>query len=1004
MRAPRSGRDLCRRLLVASAIVSASTNTAYGLDPARALSQFVREEWGVERGFVGGVVRAIAETPDGYLWLGTEQGLVRFDGTTFTLIPESDVSASGAAVLDLAVDGNGDLWIRRRSPTVQRLSKGRFENALWSLSPIEEFVMAIGRGRNGTVLYAGRFHGIGRFAGRRFQSMASWSPEDPVQTMVEASDGRVWLGTEGSGLFSVVDGRVTPGPADLARDTIEAVSPAADQSLWIATLRGVRRWDGRGSTTEGVPAALRPLHVLRMLRDRDANVWLGTTEGLVRVGPDGVVAFDRGAARRGTVTAGAVTALFEDREGSLWIGGAAGIARLRQGAFTAYARAEGLPADRVGAIHVDAEGRTWFAPAEGGLYWLQHGRVERVTAAGLDRDVVYAIAGGAGDVWLGRKQGGLTRLRVEGGTVRTATFTDRDGLAPHSIVAVHRSRDGAIWAGTLGGGASVRPVGGDRFSIYTAGNGLASSIVTSIAETRNGTMWLATPQGLSAFAGGRWRTYDVADGLPSSAINCVLGSGADASLWVGTAAGLVRMVDGRVSASPLPHVLRNQIFGLAEDDKGSLWVATASRLLQVSLDRLRRGQLGEGDIREFEKADGLRSVESTRRERSLIHGPDGRIWLSTTRGLAVVDPAQLTPRMPPTAGVRGISVDGEPLDLFGGAPVRIRSNPERVAVGLFGVSLSFPQDVRLRYRLDGIDRNWSAETNAPEAIYTRLAPGAYTFRVIGSTGDGRWRESDAPLALVVEAAFWQTSWFRLLLAAMCGVLAFAAYRLRTRQLTRQLNIRFEERLAERTRIAQELHDTLLQGVLGAAMQLHSAVDDLPADTPNRQELERVLLMMTRVSDEGRVAVRGLRTESGDDLEQALCLVQQEYASRNSADFTVTVEGRVRTIHPLIRDEVYRIGREALVNAFRHARAKRIEVELEYGSRHLRLVIRDDGCGIDPNILRTGRDDHWGLSGMRERAHRIGGQLTLSSRAASGTEVELALPATVAFTPPGGARP
>jgi signal transduction histidine kinase/ligand-binding sensor domain-containing protein len=1004
MRAPRNWRGVCRRLLVASAIVSVSTNAAYGLDPARALSQFVREEWGVERGFVGGVVRAIAETPDGYLWLGTDQGLVRFDGTTFTLVPESDVSASGAAVLDLAVDGNGDLWIRRRNPTVERLSKGRFENALSSLSPIEEFVMAIGRGRNGTVLYAGRFHGIGRFAGKRFESKASWSAEDPVRTMVEAPDGRVWLGTEGSGLFSVVDGRVTRGPDDLARDTIEALSPAADQSLWIATLQGVRRWNGRGATTEGVPAVLRRLHALRMLRDRDANVWLGTIEGLVRVGPDGVVAFDREAARSGAMTAGAVTALFEDREGSLWIGGATGIARLRQGAFTAYARAEGLPADHVGPVHVDAEGRTWFAPVQGGLYWLQHGRVERVTAAGLDRDVIYAIAGGAGDVWVGRKQGGLTRLRVAGGTVQAATFTNRDGLAPGRIVAVYRSRDGAIWVGTLGAGASVRRSNGAGFSTYTAANGPASNIVSSIAETGDGTVWFATPQGLSAFAGGRWRTYGVAEGLPSGAVNCVLGSRADASLWVGTAAGLVRIVAGRVVANPLPNVLRNQIFGLAEDDKGSLWVATSNRLLQVALDRLRRGQLGEEDVREFEKADGLRSAEGTRRERSLIHGPDGRIWLSTTQGLAVVDPGRLTPRIPATARVRAISVDGEPLDLFGAAPLRIRSNPERIAFELVGVSLSFPHEVRLRYRLDGIDRDWSAETTAPEAIYTHLAPGAYTFRVMSSTGDGRWRESDAPIAFVVEPAFWQTPWFQLIVAASCGVLAFAAYRLRTRQLTRQLNVRFEERLAERTRIAQELHDTLLQGVLSASMQLHSAVDDLPADTPNRQELERVLGMMTRVSDEGRVAVRGLRTESGDDLEQALCQVRQEYASRNSADFEVTVEGRVRTIHPLIRDEVYRIGREALVNAFRHARATRIEVELEYGSRQLRMLIRDDGCGIDPNILRAGRDGHWGLSGMRERAHRIGGQLTLSSRDASGTELELLLPASVAFTPPKGTKP
>ena len=1000
MRLPRSWDSLCRRLLVAAAMVSTSTTAAYGLDPARALSQFVREEWGVERGFVGGVVHAIAETPDGYLWLGTDQGLVRFDGATFTLVSESDISASGAAVLDLAVDGNGDLWIRRRGPNVQRLSKGRFEDALWSLSPKEEFVMAIARGRNGTVLLAARFHGIARHAGGQFKTMASWPAEDPVRAMVEAPDGRVWLGTEGSGLFSLLDGRVTRGPDNLADDTIEALSPAADHSLWIGTQRGVRRWNGREATTRGVSPALRGLHVLRMLRDRDGNVWLGTTEGLVRVGPDGVVVFDRAAAR----VRGAVTALFEDREGSLWIGDAAGIVRLRQGGFTAYARAEGLPADHTGPVHVDAGGRTWFAPVQGGLYWLQHRRVERVTAAGLDRDVVYAIAGGGDDVWVGRKHGGLTRLRVAGGTVHATTFTNRDGLAPGSIVALHRSRDGAIWAGTPGTGVSVSRANGAGFNTYTVANGLASNIINSIAETGDGTVWLATPQGLSGFAGGRWSTYRAAEGPPPGAINCLLGARGDASLWAGTTAGLVRIVEGRVVASSLPTVLRDQIVGLAEDDKGSLWVATSTRILQVAVGRLRRGVLGDGDIREFEKADGLRSVETTRRERSLIQSPDGRIWLSTTRGLAVVDPARLPPRMPAIAGVHAILVDGVPLDLFGAVPLHIPPNRERIAFELVGVSLSFPQQVRLRYRLDGSDRDWSPATAATEAIYTHLAPGPYRFRVMSSTGDGRWRESDAPVAFVVEPAFWQTSWFRLSVVATCGALAFAAYRLRTRQLTRQLNVRFEERLAERTRIAQELHDTLLQGVLSASMQLHSAVDDLPADTPNRKELEGVLLQMSRVSNEGRVAVRGLRTASGDDLEQAFCLVQQEYASRSGADFEVIVEGHVRMIHPLIRDELYRIGREALVNAFRHARATRIEVELEYGPQHLRMLIRDNGCGIDANILRAGRHGHWGLPGMRERAHRIGGQLTLSSRAASGTEVELRLPASVAFAPPGETKP
>src|SRR5262245_28180043 len=1005
MRIPRSWpcwwqHPLGRRMLVACAMVSASTTAAYGLDPTRALSQFVSDEWGVERGFVGGVVRAIAETPDGYLWLGTDRGLVRFDGATFTLVAESDVSAAGAAVLDLAVDGNGDLWIRRRSPDVQRLSKGRFEDALFSLSPKEEFVMALARGRNGTVLLAARTHGIARHAGQGFETLTPLSAEERVRAMVEAPDGRVWLGTEGSGLFSVLDGRVARGPDDLARETIDALSPAADRGLWIGTQRGLRWWNGHDGKTEAVPAALSSLHVVCILQDRDANVWPGTTEGLGRIGPDGSVVFDRDAAR----VRGAVTALFEDREGSLWVGGATGIARLRQSGFTAYARAEGLPADRTGPVHVDAGGRIWFAPVQGGLYWLQQRRVERVTAAGLDRDVVYAIAGGGDDVWVGRKHGGLTRLRVAGDTVYATTFTARDGLAPGSIVALHRSRDGAIWAGTDGAGASVSRANGAGFTTYTVASGLASNIISSIGETRDGTVWAATPQGLSAFAGGRWRTYRDDDGLPPGAINCVLGAGADASLWAGTTAGLVRIVEGRVVGGNPPSVLRDQIVGLAEDNRGSLWVATSTRILQVALDPLRRWALSESDIREFEKADGLRSVETTRRERALIQAPDGRIWLSTTGGLAVIDPARLSPRLPAIAGVRAISVDGVALDLSGAVPLHIPSTRERIAFELLGVSLSFPHQVRLRYRLDGSDRDWSPATTATEAIYTHLAPGPYRFRVMSSTGDGRWRESDASVALVVEPAFWQTSWFRLFVVATFGGLAGAAWRLRTRQLTRQLNVRFEERLAERTRIARELHDTLLQSFQGLMLRFQSARDLLSANPAKAGEaLDGALERADQAIAEGRDAIQNLRSSTavGNELSQAITSLVEELTNGNrdkgSATFSMSVEGSPRDLHPIVRDDIHRIAREALRNAFRHAQADRIEAEVTYGARELRLRIRDDGKGIDPQHLSGGRVRHWGLAGMRERAVQIGAQLNLWSEVGAGTEVELRIPGGVAYS-------
>jgi signal transduction histidine kinase len=248
------------------------------------------------------------------------------------------------------------------------------------------------------------------------------------------------------------------------------------------------------------------------------------------------------------------------------------------------------------------------------------------------------------------------------------------------------------------------------------------------------------------------------------------------------------------------------------------------------------------------------------------------------------------------------------------------------------------------------------------------------------------------------ALFMQRRWFRVTAGLACLFALLVFYRYRLHSVTRQLNIRFEERLAERTRIAQELHDTLLQGVISASMQLHVAVDNLPADSPARAQFSRVQQLMGQVIEEGRNAVRGLRSVSSNSLglEHALSQVRQELAAGEQVGFRVVVEGKPRPLHPVIRDEVYRIGHEALVNAFRHAQAKNIEVEVEYVAGSLRLLVSDDGVGIDSQVLRSGRDGHWGLSGMRERAEKIGARLKVRSRAAAGTEVELTVPGRVAF--------
>lgn len=307
---------------------------------------------------------------------------------------------------------------------------------------------------------------------------------------------------------------------------------------------------------------------------------------------------------------------------------------------------------------------------------------------------------------------------------------------------------------------------------------------------------------------------------------------------------------------------------------------------------------------------------------------------------------------------------------------------------------------RYRYKLDGVDNQWR-EVNSDQRVasYTTLPAGTYTFHVQGATSRGAWNEPGASIRIRILPPWWSSPWFRTLYGSLIMVSLWSAYRYRLHQMARQFNIRLEERLGERTRIAGELHDTLLQGVLSASMQLHVAIDQLPQESAARPALRRVLQLIQQVVEEGRNAVNGLRSASSAplDLEQAFSNVKQEVGLQENSDFRVTVKGVTRPLHPLVRDEIYGVGREALTNAFRHSKASDVEVALEYGSDHLRVLIRDNGIGIDPHILQTGRAGHWGLRGMRERASKIGAEFRVLSRAAVGTEIELSVPSHVAYT-------
>ncbi|MGA2428163.1 MAG: two-component regulator propeller domain-containing protein [Candidatus Acidiferrum sp.] len=992
----KTGRRWFYEWILTVLVVVCFVNTADALDANEAISQYLRDQWGAEEGFPGGTVYAIAQTPDGYLWIGTENGLVRFDGVNFVLFRNAATFPAGP-VLGLAVDSEGNLWIRQEGPKLLRYHDGVFRDVLTSLEQREASVTAMSRGENGQILFTTLVNGTFRYHAGTFVPLASVA-ELPklIISLAETADGTIWLGSKDSGLFYLSASRVY-GTANGSIDRkINAILPAANHELWIGTDDGVVRWNGSEFSRPDVSRTLDHVQVLVMVRDRESNIWVGTSTGLSRLNARGVSSLEQSD----RWITGPVTALLEDRDGNLWVGTTQGIGRLRNSMFTTYFGAGALPSQNNGPIFADSDNRTWYAPLDGGLYWLKEGRVGRVTNAGLLQDVVYSISGGKRELWIGRQKGGLTHLRYEGSSFTGETYTHVDGLAQNSVYAVHQNRDGTVWAGTLSAGVSNFRSG--KFTTYTTADGLASNTIASITEASDGTMWFGTPNGLNAFSKGKWRTYTSEDGLPPGTVNCLLQDSAGV-LWIGTENGLAfNTSDSFQIPREVPESLHEQIFGIEEDKTGSLWIATSNHVLRVDREKLLSLTVTDADVREYGPADGLRGVEGVKRYESVVKDSLGRIWFSTNRGISFISPTSMMESAPALVHVEGISADGRQFNL--GDVVRIPAPHQRIVLSYSGLSLSVPGRVRFKYKLDGFDPDWSEPTAAREASYTNLASGSYRFHVVASNSDGIWNGSESTLLFEIDPVFWQSWWFRLSSILIVALAILMFFRLRVLGLTKQMNMRFEERLAERTRIAQELHDTLLQGFLSASMQLHVANDILPVDSPAKPFVGRILELMGRVIDEGRNAVRGLRLPKSEDLEQAFSRIPQEIAVGEGTDYRVFAEGEARPLRPAVREEIYRIGREAVVNALRHSRGSKVEVELEYSPGYLRLLVRDNGTGIDPEVVGAGREGHWGLSGMRERADRIGARLRVLSGASVGTEIELSVPDHIVFEfPPSDAR-
>lgn len=982
-----------RRVLFICVCAALSTHTLSALDANRTLDQHIVTRWGSDS-FPGGSINAIAQTQDGYLWIGTENGLVRFDGISFRLIDHlNSATLPPSPVLGLIVDTQGVLWVRMQSPYLMRYRAGTFEQMYpVKVPPVftfarEQGAAALTRGTRGDTLIATPGTPM-RYVDGKFTPVPSSGATNGIPTSIaETADGAVWVGMRDTGLFCVRNGRAAH--VGLRNQKINVLLPVAGPELWIGTDSGLVRWNGSAITHRGVPAVLAHSPILALARDRDSNLWISTPDGITRMDSKGSTLH-----WAGDKLPGVVHAIFEDREGNLWLGGTEGLMQLRDAPFLSY---NGVATEGA-ALYIDTSGRTWIAPSSGGLFWIRKGEHHLITAPGLDSDVIYSISGGPGELWVGRRSGGVTQLREVAGTLQSRTYTARDGLPPGVVHAVYRSRDGTVWVGTLSGAVSRIEKG--HITTFTPANGLSADAVTTIQEAPDGAIWVGTAGGLEAFRNGKWRRYGGEDGLPPGRVNS-LALDDYGVLWVGSSSGLFYWSGSRLeSARNTPDSLQEEIYGLAADNVGNLWVATDRHVVSIARASLLDQSKETAAVREFGVADGLPSTRGIRSDHSVAKDPSGRIWFSLQGGLCVVNPSLPSALAPALVNLESVAVDGRPLST--GRNTRYPSTGRRVVFDFIGVSLTVPGRVRYRYRLDGYDIDWSQPSASREAAYTNLPPARYTFRVMASNSEGLWNGAPASIPLEVEPRLTETWWFRVIGLCLIAACIFAGYRYRLARVHAAMNLRFEERLAERTRIARELHDTLLQSFQGLMLRLQ-VVDDLLPPGKAKEQLEQSLERADQAVAEGRSVVYDLRSSATttNDLAQAVKALGDELATQDSTAFHLVVEGTARDLHPIIRDELYRIAREALRNAFTHAKAHHIETEITYGERIFWLRIRDDGQGIPTEVLEAGLPGHYGLSGIRERAEQIGAKLEIWSGAKAGTEIELSIAGSIAYRTPAG---
>ncbi|OFW29432.1 MAG: hypothetical protein A3H97_17305 [Acidobacteria bacterium RIFCSPLOWO2_02_FULL_65_29] len=959
---------------------------------------YIVTAWGSPDGLSSGTVWAITQDAAGYLWLGTDMGLVRFDGVRFSRwLSFGSAQLPRAPIRSLCAARDGSLWVGfGASKGVSRLRDGQVQNYSEQDGMPPSDVTALVEGPNGSIWAAGS-SGLLTFTGERWEQ---WQPGHglPSGPMYSASvdrDGGLIVGTS-SGVFrkraaqqdfepvEILDGNVSI--ADFSRvfggDVVRAVVEDREGNIWVTDpiqgFRGIHDW--QESTEKGRGAAL--------LSDSKGNLWVGTwAQGLWRVtrdGPSGGLEIARAAGFESLV-GDQVRSLLQDREGNIWAGTLDGLQRLSPKKVASITNV-GL----IGGVGVTPGGSVWLHTSDD-HFEVRDGRIRqhdelrsytRTLFRGFDVD-------NSGTVWVSTRS---ELLFIDG--TRTGRV-DLSSAGPlRSINTIASDRDGGVWLNDLEKG--LLHWTRDRVETSLLPTELRRARIEIIYVDRAARTWLS-------FTDGRVATIDQDDGVEihdvgeSAGVYRAIYQDAQGIVWLGGSEGLTRYQGDRFTTLHRTEAFpADSISGIVQDEAGFLWLGTASGIIRIATADFDRAVTAPSSgLRHgfYDTSDGIAGTPRSFGKQGAARAPDGRLWFVTSRGVSILDPRVLsgTPTIAPV-GIESVIANGRPMEARAGMSLPART--ERLEFDYGMPTLTSPLKTRFRYRLEGVDTDWVLAGARRQAFYTGVAPGRYRFHVMAGNSDGEWAQPGAALMLSVEPAFYQTTWFLLGSALALVAIVGSTWRLHLRRVRKQFAIV----LGERVRLSREIHDTLLQSLVGVALQCDALANDLePSATSTKDQFYRLRRDVEDHVREARQAIWNLRSPMLDrrDLAAALGFVGRQAVAGSEVDLAVVVEGRPRPCAEAIEGQLLRIGQEAVINAVRHASATRINVELHYLDDAVLLRINDDGRGFIPESIVAGADAHYGLLSMRERAETVGGQFRISSQPGHGTTVEVSVPVAVA---------